>query len=65
MTSTSPLPLKFSLKTQNPFTIYQEKFALEPGKSVQFKVSFDPSFKKDKKSDRVIRTLNVDHDDHP
>ena len=49
ITNVAKLPADFTVKSEAPFSISKDKFLIEPGKSEQLRVDFDPSANKKKK----------------
>ena len=59
------LPADFSIKTEPPFSISQDKFLIEPGQSEQLRVDFDPSSnKKKKRIEQFEGKLIFKHNNH-
>lgn len=57
ITCGSELPTNFEIKTQSPFSISKNTFALLPGKSAGLRVDFDPGLKYDKVSGLIKSKL--------
>lgn len=59
------LPLTFVLRTTVPFSLDTWECTLDPGKSIELQVEFDPSFKDDKESVTIHKKLTAVFQNHP
>lgn len=61
----SPLPLRFSLKSDGPFSVDNANHILQSDESCIVNIKFDPVYAGDRLSRTVHQKLNIVYEDHP
>lgn len=65
MSSSSPLPVSFSLYIDQPFDVEPKEIYLLPKRSETIKISFNPNIYDAKVSTKMKETLYIRYNGHP